>query len=199
MIIGKRFQLVALGVLAMAAVAAFFLVNTLSSSAKSDGETVTLEEGGNINWALLLARTGRGPTLVGDPTAIYGKIMTYSDVGKATGSLVRSEGDSYAWRFDRSVLVYVFEGDFFDSDPRTSDVSDWTQKIVLVDEEKGYPFRETTHRLAGKIDVSPFLTLSIRDDQKDVPPRGIDDEDRRNQPTAVPADPATPAPTAPAE
>ncbi len=193
----KRFQVVAFAVIAMAAITAFLLTNPLSSSAESEGETAILEEGGNMNWALRLARRGPTPTLVGDPTAIYGKIMTYGDAGTVAGSLVVSEGDSQAWRFGRTVLVYVFEGDFVHGDPRTRDVDDWAQKIIVIDEEKGYQFRDTTHRVVAKIDVSPLLPLSIRDDQKDVPPRGIDhDED---QPPLVPADPATPAPPPPKE
>ncbi len=197
MIAKKRFQLVAFAVTAVVAITAFLLGNTLSSSAESNGETATLEEGGNINWALLLARKGRGPTLVGDPTAIYGKIMTYSDAVAAAGVPMGAEGASVAWRLDRPVHLYVFEGNILDSDPRTSHVDDWAQKIIIIDEARGHHFGEITHRLAVKVDVSEFLPLSIRDDQKDVPHREI--ENLRTWPTPVPAAPATPAPSAPAE
>ena len=42
-----------------------------------DQDAAILEEGRNINWALSLAQSGRGPSIVGDPTAVYGGIMTY--------------------------------------------------------------------------------------------------------------------------
>jgi hypothetical protein len=77
-IIRKRYQLVAFALVAVAAIAAFWLVGPLSSTADSQGDTAILEEGGNINLALREAQKGIGASIVGDPTAIYGKIMTYS-------------------------------------------------------------------------------------------------------------------------
>ena len=197
MLARKRFQLAAVAVMAVAAIAGFLLVNTFSSSAaESSREIDILEEGGSINLALWLARKSKGPTLVGDPTAIYGRVMTYRDTTTAPWSSGSSDGPSAAWRLDRTVLVYLFEGKFFDADPRLRDIDDWVQQIHIIDEEKAYPFGHSTRRLAAKSDVSPFLLLSIREDQKDVPRRKIGSF---NWPPAVPADPATRAPHPPKE
>ena len=193
MIVRKRYQLVALAVTAVAAITAFLLVSPLKS-AGSHGDTAILEEGGNINLALHEAQNGMGPLIVGDPTAIYGKIMTYSAALKAAGARVVFEGESEVWKFDRPVHLYLFEGDIFDADPRTSNVSDWAQKVVILDAETGYPFREATHRVAGKVYVSQFLPLSIRDNTRGVPPREIKS---LNLPLTIPAAAATPAPRAP--
>ncbi len=70
----------------------------------SDDETSILEEGGNINLALREAHKGMGPSMVGDPTAVYGKIMTYGAAVKAAGSKA-VDGESQAWKFGR--LVYL--------------------------------------------------------------------------------------------
>ena len=194
MIIRKRFQLVALAVAAVIATTGFFLVSALSSSAESAGDAAILEKGGNINLGLRYAQRGKGPMLAGAPTAIYGKIMPYRDALQATGSSAAQMGSSQVWKLDRPVHVYVFEGEIYDIDPRTSNVTDWAQKIVIVDEEVGGAFEEVTTRSASMIDVSEFFPLSIRDDQKDVPPREIGSF---NRPAPVPAEPATPAPPAP--
>ena len=196
MIIRKRFQLIAFAVTAVIAITGFFLVSALSSSAEFTGDAAILEEGGNINLALRNARTGRGPMLEGDPTAIYGKIMRYRDALEATGRNLAHEGSSQAWKLDRPVHLYVFEGEIYSLDPRTSDVSDWTQKIVILDEEVGGSFREITTRSASRIDVSELLPLSIREDQKDVPPRKLGSF---NRPPIIPAERATPAPLLPKE
>ena len=103
-------------------------------------------------------------------------------------------GSSQVWKLDRPVHVYVFEGEIYDIDPRTSNVTDWAQKIVILDEEVGGSFEEITTRSASRIDVSEFLPLSIREDQKDVPPREVG---RFNRPAAIPEPAATPAPPAP--
>jgi hypothetical protein len=163
MIIRKRFQFVAFAVAAVIAITGFFLVSALSSSAESTGDAAILEKGGNINWALREARTGIGPFLKGDPTAIYGKIMPYRDALEATGRNLAHEGASQAWKLDRPVHLYVFEGEIHDLDPRTSDISDWAQKIIILDEETGGPFREGAHRSVVRIDVSDLLPLSIRE------------------------------------
>ncbi len=67
----------------------------------SDEETSILEEGGNINLALREAQQGMGPSIVGDPTAVYGKIMTYGAAVKAAGSKA-VDGESQAWKFGRA-------------------------------------------------------------------------------------------------
>ena len=109
MIIRKRFQFVAFAVAAVIAITGFFLVSALSSSAESTGDAAILEEGGNINLALRNARTGWGPMLKGDPTAIYGKIMLYRDALEGVGVNVAHEGSSQAWKLDRPVHLYVFD------------------------------------------------------------------------------------------
>ena len=155
-----------------------------------DDETSVLEEGGNINLALREAQKGMGPSIVGDPTAVYGKIMTYSDAFKAAGSTAR-EGESQAWKFDRPVYLYLFEGVITDADPRTRNTTDWAQKVVIFDAETGAPFGEITHRAVTKLDVSQFLPLTIRDNTKGVPPREVKS---LNRPAPIPVAPATPAP-----
>ena len=79
-----------------------------------DQDAAILEEGRNINWALSLAQSGMGPSLIGDPTAVYGGIMTYRAALEAVGSKVKV-GASQAWKLDREVYVYLFEGEFTDS------------------------------------------------------------------------------------
>lgn len=91
---------------------------------------------------------------------------------------------------------YVFEGEIYSIDSRMSDVSDWAQAIVILDEEVGGSFREIATRSASRIDVSELLPLSIREDQKDVPPRKVGSF---NRPPIIPAERATPAPPAPQE
>ena len=136
-----------------------------------------------------------GPSIVGDPTAVYGMIMTYSAAVKAAGSKV-VDGESQAWKFDRLVYLYLFEGDIFDPDPRTRNTIDWAQKVVILDAETGAPFREITHRVFTKLDASRFLPLTIRDNIKGVPPREIKS---LNRPPRIPVARATPAPKPPDE
>jgi len=164
-------------------------VATPTPGTVSDDETSILEEPGNINLALREAQNGMGPSIVGDPAAVYGKIMTYTAALKAGGSNGR-EGESQAWKFDRLVYLYLFEGDIADGDPRTSSVTDWAQKIVIIDAETGSPFTEITHREPGRLSVSQFLPLTIRDDTKGVPPREIKS---LNRPPPIPVGMATPA------
>lgn len=190
----RGFRLGAVAVAVVAAITAFLLVSALSGSADSTGGTATLEEGGNINLALREAQQGRGPSLVGNPTAIYGKIMTYRDALEAIGANAAHVGASQAWRLDRTVHLYVFEGNILDADPKTSDVSDWAQIITIADADTGYPFRQRASRSVSRIDVAQFLPLSMRDDAKDVPPREIES---LNLPLEIPVDRATPAPPAP--
>ena len=190
MIIRKRYGLVALALVAVAAMAAFWLVGgPLRSTADSQGDTAILEEGGNINLALREAQKGIGASIVGKPTAIYGKVMSYSAALEAGGSRV-VDGDSQAWTFDRPVYLYLFEGHIFDIDPRTHNTSDWEQKIVIFDAETGFPFREIAHRETTKLDVTQFLPLTIRENARGVPPREIEGFDL---PEEVPVAPATPA------
>ncbi len=190
-IIRKRYQLVAFALVAVAAIAAFWLVGPLNSTAGSQGDTAILEEGGNINLALRQAQKGMGPSIVGDPTAIYGKIMAYSAALEAVGEKPESLGDSQAWKLDRTVYLYLFEDHMVDSDPRTRDVSDWAHKVIILDAETGSPFIEITHRETTKLDVTQFLSLTIRDNTKGVPPREIKS---LNRPPPIPVEPATPAP-----
>jgi hypothetical protein len=192
MIVRKKYQLVALAVTAVAAITAFLLVSPLTSGG-SHGDAAILEEGGNINLALREAQKGIGPSIVGDPTAIYGKITTYSGALKAAGVGVVF-GESEVWKLDRPVHLYLFEGDITDADPRSSNISDWAQKVVILDAATGNPFLEATHRAVTRLDVSQFLPLSIRDYTRGVPPREIK---RFNLPLTIPAAPATPAPRAP--
>ena len=91
------------------------------------------------------------------------------------------------------LVAYLFEGDFTDADPRTSDVTDWAQKVVILDAETGSSFREITHRVLTKLDVSQFLPLTIRDNIEGVPPREIKS---LNRPPPIPVAAATPAPKA---
>ena len=126
---------------------------TPDQAAGSDSETSILEEGGNINLALREAQNGMGPSIVGDPAAIYGMIMPYSAAVRAAGSKV-VDGESQAWKFDRLVYLYLFEGEIFDPDPRTRNTTDWAQKLVILDAETGSPFMEITHRAPAKLDVS---------------------------------------------
>ena len=109
---------------------------SIPTPAVPDQDAAILEEGRNINWALSLAQSGRGPSIVGDPTAVYGGIMTYRAALEAVGSGVRP-GPSQAWKLDREVYVYLFEGEFTDSMTGTELVTDWAQKFVMFDAETG--------------------------------------------------------------
>ena len=138
-----------------------------------DQDAAILEQGGNINLALSLAQSGRGPSIVGDPTAVYGGIMTYRAALEAVGSGIRL-GPSQAWRLDREVYVYLFEGEFTDSMTGTELVTDWAQKFVMFDAETGGSYAETTSRESGRRDVSQLQQIRILDHVKGVAPRGVD-------------------------
>ena len=88
----RKIRLAAFALIAAAGIAAFFLVNGFGAAA-SHGEASTLEEGGNLNFALQQAQNGRGPSIVGDPAAVYGRTLTYSAAVKAAGSSER-DGES---------------------------------------------------------------------------------------------------------
>ena len=167
----RKIRLAAFALIAAAGIAAFFLVSGFGA-AGSHGEASTLEEGGNLNLALQQAQNGRGPSIVGDPAAVYGRILTYSAAAKAAGSS-RRDGESQAWKFDRPVYLYLFEGDIADADPRTSQVTDWAQVILIFDAETGSSFRGVAHRAITAVDVSQFLPLTISDSIKGVPSHEI--------------------------
>ena len=130
-----------------------------------DQDAAILEEGGNINLALWLAQSGRGPAIVGDPTAAYGGIMTYRAALEAIGSGI-SLGPSQAWQLDREVYVYLFEGEFTDSMTGTELVTDWAQKFIMFDAETGESYSETTRREPGRRDVSQLQQIRILDHVK---------------------------------
>ena len=155
-----------------------------------DQGTAILEEGRNINWALSLAQSGRGPSIVGDPTAVYGGIMTYRAALEAVGSGIRL-GPSQAWRLDREVYVYLFEGEFTDSMTGTELVNDWAQKFVMFDAETGKSYSETTRREPARRAVPQLQPIRILDHEKDVAPREVAGVDR---PPPVAEPPATVAP-----
>ena len=54
-----------------------------------DQDAAILEQGGNINLVLWLAQSGMGTWIVGEPTAVYGGIMTYRAALEAVGSGIR--------------------------------------------------------------------------------------------------------------
>jgi hypothetical protein len=186
----KTFQIVALAVVVAAAVLAF-LYFSQPTTAGSTGDRAILEDGGNINRALEIAQNSRGPSIEGEPTGIYGKIMKYQDAVKAFGSLVVSQGESQAWKFERPVHVYLLEGDFTNMRIGDDFISDWAQTILIVDAETGTLMLRTTHRLAGKIDTSGFAQLEILENTKGVPAGEVTSFDR---PEVVPVSAATPAP-----
>ncbi len=94
----------------VAIVATFAVVLTLLMACRP-GDAAVLEEGRNINWAISLAQSGRGPSIVGEPTSVYGGIMTYRAALKAIGPAAEP-GSSQDWKLDRKVYVYLFEGEF---------------------------------------------------------------------------------------
>ena len=158
-----------------------------------DQDAAILEQGGNINLALWLAQSGMGPSIVGDPTAVYGGIMTYRAALEAVRSGIRL-GPSQAWRLDREVYVYLFEGEFTDSMTGTQLVTDWAQKSVIFDAETGGSYAETTSRESGRRDVSQLQQIRILDHVKGVAPREVAGVDR---PPPVAEPPATAAPRHP--
>ncbi len=163
---------------------------SIPTPAVPDQDAAILEQGGNINLALWLAQSGMGPSIVGEPTAVYGGIMTYRAALEAVGSGIRL-GPSQAWRLDREVYVYLFEGEFTDSMTGTQLVTDWAQKSVIFDAETGGSYAETTSRESGRRDVSQLQPIRILDHEKDVAPREVAGVDR---PPPVAEPPATVAP-----
>ena len=159
-----------------------------------DQDAAILEEGGNINLALWLAQSGMGPSIVGEPTAVYGGIMTYRAALEAVGSGIRL-GPSQAWRLDREVYVYLFEGEFTDSMTGTELVTDWAQKSVIFDAETGESYVETTSRESARRDVSRLQPIRILDHVKGVAPREVNIN--RTPPVAEPPATATAAPRHP--
>ena len=157
-----------------------------------DQDAASLEEGRNINLALSLAQSGRGPSIVGDPTAVYGGIMTYRAALKAVRSGIRL-GPSQAWKLDREVYVYLFEGEFTDSMTGTELVTDWAQKFVMFDAETGKSYSETTRREPARRAVPQLQPIRIHDHVKGVAPREVNIN--RTPPVAEP--PATAAPRHP--
>ena len=138
-----------------------------------DQDAAILEEGGNINLALWLAQSGMGTWIVGDPTAVYGGIMTYRAALEAVRSGIRL-GPSQAWKLDREVYVYLFEGEFTDSMTGTQLVTDWAQTIIFIDAETGEYYGSTDIREPARRDVSQLQQIRILDHVKGVAPRGVD-------------------------
>ncbi len=83
-------------------VAAVLLVGSLGLAGHSE-ETSTLEEGPNIDRALQIAQTGRGPKIAKEPTAVYGKVMKYGEALDAAVGPKVEFGESQAWKLDRTV------------------------------------------------------------------------------------------------
>ena len=158
--------------------------------ADPDQDAAILEQGGNINLALWLAQSGMGPSIVGDPTAVCGGIMTYRAALEAVGSGIRL-GPSQAWKLDREVYVYLFEGEFTDSMTGTELVNDWAQKFVMFDAETAKSYSETTRREPARRAVPQLQPIRILDHEKDVAPREVAGVDR---PPPVAEPPATVAP-----
>ena len=154
-----------------------------------DRDTAILEEGRNINWALSLAQSGMGTWIVGDPTAVYGGIMTYRAALEAVGSGVRP-GPSQAWKLDREVYVYLIEGEFTDAMTGTELVTDWAQTIIFFDAETGESYGSIDVREPARRDVSRLQPIRILDHVKGVAPREVNIN--RTPPVAEP--PATVAP-----
>ena len=146
---------------------------SIPTPAVPDQDAAILEEGRNINWALSLAQSGRGPSIIGDPTAVYGRIMTYRAALEAVGSGVRP-GPSQAWKLDREVYVYLFEGEFTDSMTGTELVTDWAQTIIFIDAETGEYYGSTDIRESARRDVTQLQPIRILDHVKGVAPRGVD-------------------------
>lgn len=136
------------------------------------GDDAVLEDGRNINWALTLAQSGGGPSIVGDPTAVYGGIMTYRAALEAIGP-VAEPGPSQAWKLDREVYVYLFEGEFTESMAGTELVTDWVQAIVIFDAGTGEYFQGIDIREPPRRDVSRLQPIRLLDQEKGVEPRGV--------------------------
>ena len=65
----RKIRLAAFALIAAAGIAASFLVSDFGAAASHE-EASTLEEGDNLNLALQQAQNGRGPSIVGDPSAV---------------------------------------------------------------------------------------------------------------------------------
>ena len=128
----RKIPLAAFALIAAAGIAAFFLVSGFGA-AGSHGEASTLEEGGNLNLALQQAQNGRG-----HPLSATRSQSTCSAAVKAAGSTGR-DGESQAWKSDRPVYLYLFEGDIAAADLRPSQVTDWAQVILIFNAETGSP------------------------------------------------------------
>lgn len=155
----------------IANIASFAVLLILLVACRS-GDDAVLEEGRNINWALSLAQSGRGPTIIGDPTAVYGGIMTYRAALEAVGPMAEP-GSSQAWKLDREVYVYLFEGEFTDSLTGTELVTDWVQTIVIFDAETGEYFQGIDIREPSRRDMSRLQPVRLLDHEKGVEPRGV--------------------------
>ena len=162
---------------------------SIPTPAVPDQDAAILEQGGNINWALSLAQSGMGTWIVGDPTAVYGGIMTYRAALEAVESKARP-GPSQAWKLEREVYVYLFEGEFTDSMTGTQLVTDWAQTIIFIDAETGEYYGSTDTRESARRDVSRLKPIRILDHVKGVAPREVNID--RTPPVAEP--PATVAP-----
>lgn len=185
----RRIGLIACFAFALTLLAACGNGESIPTPAGPDQGTAILEEGRNINWALSLAQSGRGPSIVGDPTAVYGGIMTYRAALEAVGSGVRP-GPSQAWKLDRVVYVYLFEGEFTDSMTGTELVTDWAQTIIFIDAETGEYYGSTDTRESARRAVPQLQQIRIHDHVKGVAPREVNID--RTPPVAEP--PATVAP-----
>ena len=175
--------------MAVVGIVAVSLVSSLGLT--NNDEVSILEDGPNINRALQLAQAGRGPKIIGEPTAVYGKAIKYSEaLDDVVGPKVQF-GESQAWKLDRQVYLYLFEGEFTNTETGTSHVTDWEQALVIFDAETAEYFMGITTRTHARLDVSKFLPLRIQDDAKEVPPRGVSAD--RPEPIAEPK--ATPAAT----
>ena len=165
---------------------------SIPTPAVPDQDAAILEQGGNINLALWLAQSGMGPSIVGEPTAVYGGILTYRAALEAVGSGVRP-GPSQAWKLDREVYVYLFEGEFTDSMTGTELVTDWAQTIIFFNAETGGSYGITYIREPNRRDVSQLQQIRIHDHVKGVAPREVNID--RTPPVSEP--PATAAPRHP--
>lgn len=125
-----------------------------------------------------------------DPAAVCSGISTYSAAVKAAGSSGR-DGESQTWKFDRPGYLYLFEADIADADPRTTQVTDGAQVILILAAETDSSFRRVAHQAITAVDVSQFLPLTISDSIEGVPPREIMSLNRPS-PVSVPSDTQAP-------
>ncbi len=153
------------------AIVATFAVLLILLMACRRGDAAVLEEGRNINWAISLSQSGIGPSIVGDPTAVYGGIMTYRAALEAIGPAAEP-GPSQAWKLDREVYIYLFEGEFTDAMTGTQLVTDWAQTVVFIDAETGNSYGIIHVREPSRRDVSRLQPIRLLYHQKGVEPRG---------------------------